>query len=65
MKDLAKYMEAARNMANGTMPLYIAFDTQEDIDAATAWMKGKQKVKLLEVGFRHPSSFSLDETPKT
>lgn len=51
MKDVAKQMEHARKMANGTMAIHVTFKTQEEIDAATAWMKGKQKVKNMSVGF--------------
>lgn len=58
MKDVAKSMEHARQLSGGTMPIYVSFDTQEEIDAAKAWTKGKQKVKTLEIGFPHSSIFS-------
>ncbi len=62
MKSVDKQMEDARKLSRGTMPIYVAFDTQEEIDAAHAWVKGKQKTKLIAIGFPHPSSFPLDES---
>ena len=46
-RDIAKEMDSARKLANGTMFMWIIFDTREEVDAAREWMKGKQKVKTL------------------
>jgi hypothetical protein len=51
MKNVVKQMEDARALANGTMEIYVTFKTQEEIDLAEEWMKGKQKVKNISVGF--------------
>jgi len=46
-RNVEKDMEQARDLSNGTMPLCVLFDTDEQVEAARTWMKGKQKVKKL------------------
>ena len=46
-KDVEKEMLSAREAANGTMELWVLFDTDEEVVQAKEWMKGKQKVKTL------------------
>ena len=47
-REVGKEMEAARTLANGTMQVWVIFDTDEQVQEAKAWMKGRQKVKNLE-----------------
>jgi len=58
-KAVDQQMDAGRKMANGTMPLYMGFNTPDEIDHAIKWLIGKQKVKNIEVGPVHPSIFPL------
>ena len=41
-------MESARTTSKGTMPIWVLFDTEEQVTEAKAWMKGKKNVKLVE-----------------
>jgi len=47
-KKIHQSMESARDTANGTMEMWIQFDTEEEVQIAKDWMKGKRKVKTLE-----------------
>jgi len=46
-KKVEQSMESARDVANGTMEMWVVFDTKEEVDVALAWMKGKRKAKNL------------------
>ena len=48
-KYIDRRMSAARDMSDGTMPLEVVFYTEEAGRMARAWMKGKQRVKVLSV----------------
>lgn len=58
-KAVEQRMDAGRKLAGGTMQLYMGFNSPDEIDHALKWMIGKQKVKNIEVGPPHPSSFPL------
>lgn len=45
---IEKRMESARDVANGTMEMWVVLETQEEVKIAKAWMKGKRKAKNLE-----------------
>lgn len=47
MSKVADQMEAARAASNGTMEVWVVFQTDAEVDEANKWMKGKQKVKSL------------------
>lgn len=47
-KKVQQSMALARDAANGTMEMWVQFDTEEEVRIAEDWMKGKRKVKNLE-----------------
>lgn len=47
MATVEEQMESCRTLSNGTMPINVLFDTEEEVKQAKAWMKGKRKVKTL------------------
>jgi hypothetical protein len=47
MSKVADQMEAARAASNGTMEMWVVFQTEPEVAEAEKWMKGKQKVKSL------------------
>jgi len=58
-KQIDGRMLAGRDLAKGTMNLYVSFATDEEVEHAQKWLKGKKKVKNIEVGLHKPSSFPL------
>lgn len=46
-RSVAKEMESARVLSQGTMSVWVIFDTDVEVEEAVSWMKGKQKVKTL------------------
>ena len=47
MSKVVKSMESARDVAKGTMEMWVIFDTDEEVTEAREWMKARQKVKNL------------------
>lgn len=46
--DVEARMESARDLAGGTMDMWVIFDTEEEVTEALAWKKGKHKVSTIE-----------------
>ena len=59
--EIEQRLEEARSLAQGTMPLVVVVYSAEDLERAKAWMKGKKKVKNLQLRLDDDFELDMDE----